>query len=291
MNAVDLISKAKVPMHQAEAQIGQTVGLGCLDAGTGNGVVLDAVLGTAGFSYHLEPDYRFPLHTSAPGKVLLAYLSRAEREEYFLKMDFWKYTPSTITNQNDFNAELDAVVEKGYAVDVSEQLEGCHCIGVPIFDSQRNVAAALWTTGPSAQLPVRRFDQIADVLRKGAQDISSRITSSSRSSNRDYILNVVEQAQEVIQNNLHRPLDVEEMASNLYVGYSWFRKVFKEQTGMAPAAFHQHLRLEKAKELLLDSDLSVREISESLGFRNQNHFSALFKRKTGMSPTDWRIRM
>jgi DNA-binding IclR family transcriptional regulator len=289
MNPAELIPKAHDVMLQMEAQIGQTIGLGQLvEDSLDVGVAVAVVEGTAGVSYHIEANYCFPLHTSAPGKVLLAYLPPAERNTYLGRMEFKRYTPSTIVSRTDFEAELDNVMEKGYAIDVSEQLEGCHCVGVPVFDAAHHVVASLWTTAPSSQLPVRNFGKVADILRVGTQDICTRISSSRRASNRDYINSVVEQAQKVIKNNLHRPLDVEELASNLYVGYSWFRKVFKEKTGLAPAAFHQQLRLEKARHLLAESDCSVREISESLGFRNQNHFSALFKRKMDTSPSAFR---
>ena len=130
--------------------------------------------------------------------------------------------------------------------------------------------------------------QVAEILRKGAHEISARTSVHGRSSNRNYINMVVEQAREIMENNLNRPLDMKELAANLYVSYSWFRKVFREQTGMAPAACHQHLRIEKAKRLLEQPGMSVRQVSESLGFRTQNHFSALFKRKTGAAPSAYR---
>jgi transcriptional regulator GlxA family with amidase domain len=65
--------------------------------------------------------------------------------------------------------------------------------------------------------------------------------------------------------------------------------VFKEKTGEAPAEYHLNLRLEKACELLRDTNQSVRQIAEDIGFKNQNHFSAFFKRKTGHSPSAYRV--
>lgn len=288
MSLSELTAKAKDVMRRIEQSLGYTIGLGALQSGKGDGIVLAAVDGTSGFSFHLEVDFEFPLHTGAPGKAMLAYLPEDEQRLYFEQMDFRKFTSSTITDRKDFEAELESVREKGYGIDVSEQIEGCHCVGVPVFDDQHRVVAGLWTTSPSVQFPVRNFDHAAKILRKGAQEISSRISSSSRSTNRDYIHSVVGQAREMMGNNLHRPLDMAELAENLYVGYSWFRKVFKEQTGMSPSAYHQHLRVEEAKALLAKSDRSVRQIAETLGFKNQNHFSALFKRKTGLSPTAFR---
>ena len=142
--------------------------------------------------------------------------------------------------------------------------------------------------GPASLLPVRSFGPVSELLRKASAEISARISTHGRSQNRDYINNVVDQARGIMKNNLNRPLDMEELANNLYVGYSWFRKVFKEQTGEAPAEYHRNRRIEKSCELLKDGALSVRQISEELGFKSQNHFSALFKRKTGLSPRHYR---
>ena len=276
-------------MQKTEEQIGHTIGLGCLHPGSGNGIVVAEVAGTSGFSFHIEIDYQFPLHTAAPGKAMMAHLPEQDRAAYYENMDFKQYTPSTITSRAEYERELNSVIEQGYSIDVSEMLEGCHCVGVPIFDENHRVVAALWTTGPSSQLPVRRFEPIAKILRKSAQEISTRISGSTRSANRDYINAVIKQAQEVIRNNLHQPLDPEALAANMHVGYSWFRKIFKQQTGMAPIRYHQTLRLDRAKDLLTQSKMTVRQISETMGFRTQNHFSALFKKVEGQSPSEWRL--
>ena len=175
-------------------------------------------------------------------------------------------------------------------MDVSEQLVGFHCVGVPVFDESRSVIGALWTTGPSSQLPVRRFTEIAEIMKKGAQELGLRLRSTGRNPSRAYVHSVVAQAKEIIGGHLHTALDMKELAGNLYVSYSWFRKVFREQTGEAPAEYHLNRRLEKAAEMLRDPDLTVRQISEDLGFKNQNHFSAFFKRKTGRSPSAYRVQ-
>jgi DNA-binding IclR family transcriptional regulator len=288
MDTKELTKKSRDIMQSLEEKIGETIGLGILLSDSAEGVVLAEVEGTSGVAFHVKVDYHFPLHTSAPGKVLLAYLPKKERDEILSRMDFKQYTPSTLTDLGDFNAELKAVVEKGYSIDVSEQLEGCHCVGVPVFDETKTVVASLWTTGPSSQLPVRRFSEISEIMKKGAQELSSRLCVTGRAPSKAYVLSVVAQAKEIIDNGVHQTIDMKELAANLYVSYSWFRKVFKEKTGEAPAEYHLNRRIEKACELLRTTDRSIRHISEELGFKNQNHFSALFKRKTGRSPLSYR---
>ena len=169
---------------------------------------------------------------------MVAYQSKEIRADIISRMDFKKYTPSTITNPKDFIAELDSVLEKGYSIDVSEQLEGMHCLGVPVFDESKKVIGAIWTTGLSSQLPVRRFKDVSEIMKKGAQELSVRVYSNNRSAGKAYVIGVVEQAKSIIENELHRAIDMKELAENLYVSYSWFRKVFKAQTGEAPSEYH-----------------------------------------------------
>lgn len=288
MKNAEMVKKARDIMKSLEAQIGETIGLGMLLPESAEALVLAEVEGTSGVAFHIQVDYHVPLHTSAPGKILLAYLPKEERDEILSRMDFRQFTPSTITELDDFQAELDSVFGKGYSIDVSEQLEGCHCVGVPVFDEAKKVVGALWTTGPSSQIPVRRFAEISETMKKGAQELSLRLRSTGRNPTRAYVLSVVEQAKELIDHNLNSGIDMKELAENLYVSYSWFRKVFKEQTGEAPSEYHINRRIEKACGLLRETDFSVRQISEDLGFKNQNHFSALFKRKTEQSPLAYR---
>lgn len=72
------------------------------------------------------------------------------------------------------------------------------------------------------------------------------------------------------------------------VSYSTFRKFFKEFTGLSPALYQQDLRLQRAKELLATTDLSIKEIAYRLCFDTPDYFSQKFKAKTGMTPREYR---
>lgn len=279
LSPADLVKVSSDILLEMESKVGETIGLGMFDPETLTGVVIARARGTSGFAFHLDIDYHFPLHTSAPGKVFLAYMQEPQKTNVLAQLELLKHTPSTITDPAEFKAEVNNVLAKGYSHDVGEQIAGCHCVGVPIFDSdQHQVIAALWATGPSTFLPVRSFDQIADILRDGAAKINKRLLNSSRSVDRKYINQVVVNAQQILIKNVSVTVDVSALAQQLNVGYSWFRKVFKEQVGIPPAEFHKQKRMEKAKALLIETHLSINEISKLLGFKNQNHFSAAFKR-------------
>ena len=78
------------------------------------------------------------------------------------------------------------------------------------------------------------------------------------------------------------------MAGELFVNGSYLLRVFKKQTGYTALAYHNHLRCEAAKKLLTQTDRSVSEIGETVGFVSSAHFSHVFKKETGCSPSEYR---
>lgn len=98
----------------------------------------------------------------------------------------------------------------------------------------------------------------------------------------------IEQAKIIMKQNVLRNVDPEELAMQLNISYSWFRKVFKDYTGYAPAKYFQELKLRKAKQLLVGTSQSVKEISFVLGYTSTEHFFSLFKKHTGFTPMEYR---
>lgn len=98
----------------------------------------------------------------------------------------------------------------------------------------------------------------------------------------------IEQAKIIMKENVFKDVDPEELAMKLNVSYSWFRKVFKDYTGYAPAKYFQELKLRKAKQLLVGTSQSVKEISFSLDYKSTEHFFSLFKKRTGFTPLEYR---
>ena len=99
---------------------------------------------------------------------------------------------------------------------------------------------------------------------------------------------IVERAKVIMLENINKEIDIHEIASNLGTSYSWFRKVFREYTGFAPAQYFLELKLRKAKELLLESNLSVKEIAYHLNFSSYEYFLSFFKKRVGVTPLEYR---
>lgn len=103
-------------------------------------------------------------------------------------------------------------------------------------------------------------------------------------------VDMISRARLRIREALESNLTIQQVAEDLGVSYSNFRKLFKEFTGLSPATYQQELRLMRAKELLSTTELTVKEIAYRLNFESPDYFSAKFKAKMGCKPSDIKFR-
>ncbi|MBQ4813129.1 DJ-1/PfpI family protein [Pseudoalteromonas luteoviolacea] len=93
---------------------------------------------------------------------------------------------------------------------------------------------------------------------------------------------------EYIQRNIDKPLSLELLAEQAALSPRHFRRVFKDKVGLAPMRFVLLLRLEKAKNLLCNSELSVAQISVRTGFGTPPLLTRKFTQEYGVTPTQFR---
>jgi AraC-like DNA-binding protein len=105
----------------------------------------------------------------------------------------------------------------------------------------------------------------------------------------DPVGKLIAKAKFIIQESAENVLDMEKLAEELPMGYSSFRKAFKQITGESPNQYHLNLRLNRAKDLLMTTILNINEIADQTGFDSVFYFSRLFKKKHGVSPRHYRI--
>lgn len=98
---------------------------------------------------------------------------------------------------------------------------------------------------------------------------------------------LVIQAKATMLANLETNTDLEALAQALGVSYSRFRFAFKRQTGYAPRAFENIIKLNRARDLLSREQYSVSETANTLGFSTVYYFSRAFKKHFGQSPQQW----
>ena len=98
----------------------------------------------------------------------------------------------------------------------------------------------------------------------------------------------IKEALTFIEENNHRDVSIEEIATFCGLNRSYFGKVFRETMGESPQAFLLHYRMARAALLLKETNLSVGEIGSQVSYDNQLHFSRAFKNVHGVSPREYR---
>lgn len=102
---------------------------------------------------------------------------------------------------------------------------------------------------------------------------------------------LAESIKQTIDLNFKNPdFSVNDAAQLLYISHSTMSRVFKETMGITPVAYLIDVRLGFAAELLLEQDISVKELSVAAGFYDSGYFMKRFKKKFGMTVKEYRIR-
>lgn len=115
--------------------------------------------------------------------------------------------------------------------------------------------------------------------------------SIQKEQSKDQDTHLIHKAIFLLRESLKETIDMHELAVKLPMGYSKFRKLFKEVTSSSPQQYLLNLRINKAKELLQTTELNINEIAFQTGFESEFYFSMFFKKKTGKTPTNYRLEM
>lgn len=105
-----------------------------------------------------------------------------------------------------------------------------------------------------------------------------------------YVCNdpIISYAIEYIEDNLDTDITLDKVASRVHLSKNYFSSLFYKKTKVRFSEFVNHLRVLKAKDLLINCDFSLSYISNVCGFKNQSYFSTIFKKYVNASPLDYR---
>jgi len=95
---------------------------------------------------------------------------------------------------------------------------------------------------------------------------------------------------EYLENNYIQNVNLEDMAIMCFMSVRNFQRIFKKATGQSPIDYLIHIRLQKAKKHLSESNMQIADIALKIGFNEYNYFSRKFKKVVGISPMKYRIR-
>ena len=100
--------------------------------------------------------------------------------------------------------------------------------------------------------------------------------------------NTIEQAKLMLHEDLHLRMNIPLIAQKLGFGYENFRKIFTSKTGVSPGNYRIRLRIELADTMLLQTDMLIKEIALSLGYKDCPDFARQYRKFKGMNPTQFR---
>jgi len=104
----------------------------------------------------------------------------------------------------------------------------------------------------------------------------------------DYVQNEMEAAIRHFSENYNTDIVIDEYAQSMHRSTAWFIRSFKQYTGMTPMQYIISVRIANAQRLLGTPDYNVTEVASIVGYDNPLYFSRLFKKQTGISPTEYR---
>jgi DNA-binding IclR family transcriptional regulator len=169
---MDLAKLGRQVCQALAESLGETVNIAVADDGVA--INISQARGSAAITTQNWTGQRTPLHATSSGKILLAYMPDVERKR-LLRRKLERYTPRTTTDPDTLTAELDRVLEDGYAACYEELEVGMHAVAVPVHGPSGDVVAALSASGPSYRLSKQRVRQIVRPMIDAAQELSEQL--------------------------------------------------------------------------------------------------------------------
>jgi AraC-like DNA-binding protein len=158
--------------------------------------------------------------------------------------------------------------------------------GVPGFDV-RGARAAFFKTpvvsGGKMESILRLLAIFADYLSIRSNQIALQTANAEPA--------VITRARQFIADHQTQELSLGWVAKSVNTGKFHFSRIFKKATGLSYTQYVVRVRIEHAKDLLLNPNLHVSEIAYGSGFQSLTHFNRCFKKLLGQSPTDYRSRL
>ena len=101
-------------------------------------------------------------------------------------------------------------------------------------------------------------------------------------------VSVVERARKYIDSKYNKDISLDDVSREVDISPYYFSKIFKEETGQTFVEYVTEIRMNRAKELLSFTDMSMKEICCEIGYSDPNYFSRSFKKNTGLTPTEYK---
>ncbi len=128
------------------------------------------------------------------------------------------------------------------------------------------------------------FDELETWFTGKMSEAARNVTSKKE----EKLDSIVEEAKRYIAENYSSDISLDEVSGRVDVSPYYFTRLFKEETGETFLEYLTRLRIESAKELMKDPELSIKDICIKAGYSDPNYFSRIFKKAVGVTPTEYR---
>ncbi|MGM9974896.1 MAG: response regulator [Clostridiaceae bacterium] len=128
------------------------------------------------------------------------------------------------------------------------------------------------------------YDEAKEALKTRGYKINNKVIIYD--SNKDK--SIIREIEEYIQNNYQKNISINSIASAVYLTPQYLCKLYKKETGKTVNDFITQVRIEASKVLLRDRRYKLYEIAESIGYNDANYYARVFKKITGLNPSDYR---
>lgn len=173
LSQIELLDFALPSLRAMTAETGWTSRIGVLDEAFA--VIIGRVDGPGIVRFRSNLARRELPHCSAIGKALLSHLPEERVRAIVERTGLPARTPTTITDVEHLLRELEDVRAVEFAVDDEEDSEGVFCVGSSVYDHRGSCAAAISLTGLKPTLPAGGIDELGQVVRRYAAEISGRL--------------------------------------------------------------------------------------------------------------------
>jgi DNA-binding IclR family transcriptional regulator len=182
---IDIGSLALPSLEALAQESGETSQL-CLLQGN-EAVCAEAVGSTNAIRFMPEKGRGVPLHTSALGRVVLAFLPEGFLAKYLRRPGLQPMTPHTVTDPRRFREILLQIRAQGWAISFQQNLLGARGVAVPVFDHRNQVIASLGISGPHPRFSDRRARSLVASLRAHGQSLSRTLGASPGNGHADAV--------------------------------------------------------------------------------------------------------
>ncbi|HET7580476.1 MAG TPA: IclR family transcriptional regulator [Bacillales bacterium] len=173
LESIDLRTEAQPFLKELEALTNEVIHLVVYDQG--EVVYIEKLEGNETLRMHSQVGRRAPMHCTGVGKAILAYLPRQMVSNILDQKGMPAHTAKTITEKEAFFRELEKVKHQGFALDLEENEQGITCIAAPIFNHQKEIAAAISISGPTLRMTDQRLEQLKEKITAVGREISQRL--------------------------------------------------------------------------------------------------------------------